>query len=198
METINQSIFLWLNAPAHPDSLVLALAIFFANWLVWLMPALLVIGWLRGCQRTRKIMIMAAMAMLAGLLINQIISLLWSHPRPFMIGLGHTYIYHDAETSFPSDHLTLWWAAALSILLQPDAKKLGLVLTLLGLPIAWARIYLGVHFPIDMLGAAIVALFCAWLALRIQTFYLQPLYQLASYIHCRIFGPLIKRGWVRE
>ena len=32
-------------------------------------------------------------------------------------------------------------------------------LALLGFPIAWARIYLGVHFPFDMLEAGTVAVF---------------------------------------
>jgi undecaprenyl-diphosphatase len=41
------------------------------------------------------------------LLINQVIILLWQHPRPFVIGLGHTYLAHAADSSFPSDHLTL-------------------------------------------------------------------------------------------
>jgi undecaprenyl-diphosphatase len=35
---------------------------------------------------------LVATASVAGLLINQIIGLAWSHPRPFMIGLGHTLI----------------------------------------------------------------------------------------------------------
>jgi membrane-associated phospholipid phosphatase len=27
---------------------------------------------------------------------------------------------------------------------------------------AWARMYMGVHFPLDMVGAAGVGLVCAW------------------------------------
>jgi undecaprenyl-diphosphatase len=100
------------------------------------------IGWLRGgeppandarCYRIR----------IAGLLINQIIGLAWLHPRPFMIGLGHTLIPHVADSSFPSDHLTLWWAVAFSLALQRGPRIAGVALALLGVPIAWARIYLG-------------------------------------------------------
>lgn len=135
---------------------------------------------------------------LLGLLINQIIGLAWLHPRPFMIGLGHTLIPHVADSSFPSDHLTLWWAVAFSLALQRGPRIAGVTLALLGVPIAWARIYLGVHFPFDMLGAIAVAAICAWLTLREAHWYLLPSYQLSTGIHRRLFSGLIALGWVRE
>lgn len=198
MEPLNQALFLWLNAPEHPDAPVATLAIFLAEWLIWLVPALIGIGWLRGNEDTRKTMLVATASGLLGLLINQIIGLAWSHPRPFMTGLGHTLIPHVADSSFPSDHLTLWWAVAFSLLLQRGRRSAGVTLALLGAPIAWARIYLGVHFPFDMLGAIAVAAFGAWLAWRAAAWYLGPSYRLATRIHHGLFGRLIALGWVRE
>jgi undecaprenyl-diphosphatase len=115
-----------------------------------------------------------------------------------MIGLGHTLIPHVADSSFPSDHLTLWWAVAFSFLLQRGHRSIGIGLALLGVPIAWARIYLGVHFPFDMFGAISVALLSAWLTLRAAHWYLGPSYRLATGIHHRLFDKLIALGWVRE
>jgi len=92
MEHLNQTFFLWLNAPEHPNALVVTLATFFAEWLIWAVPILIGIGWLRGNENTRKALLVATTSGLLGLLINQIIGLAWSHPRPFMIGLGHTLI----------------------------------------------------------------------------------------------------------
>ena len=112
MESLNQTLFLWLNAPEHPSALALTLATFLAEQLIWAVPLLIGIGWLRGGEPTRKTMLVASASGLLGLLINQIIGLAWLHPRPFMIGLGHTLIPHVADSSFPSDHLTLWWGSA--------------------------------------------------------------------------------------
>ena len=112
--------------------------------------------------------------------------------------LGQTFIPHIADSSFPSDHLTLWWAVAFSLLLQQQYRSTGIGLALLGVPIAWGRIYLGVHFPFDMLGAISVALLSAWLTLREAHWYLGPSYRLATAIHHRLFGKLIVFGWVRE
>lgn len=197
MESLNHALFLWLNAPEHPSAPVLILAIFFAERLIWAVPLLIGAGWLRGGESTRKTMLVATASGVLGLLVNLIIGSAWSHPRPFMIGLGHTLIPHVADSSFPSDHLTLWWAVAFSLLLQRGPRSAGIALALLGLPIAWARIYLGVHSPLDMLGAAAVAAFSAWLTLREARRYLGASYRLALRIHRRLFGKLIALGWVR-
>jgi undecaprenyl-diphosphatase len=198
MESLNQTFFLWLNAPEHPSALALTLAIFFAEQLIWAVPLLIGISWLRGSDDTRKTMLIATASGLLGLLINQVIGLAWLHPRPFMIGLGHTLIPHVADSSFPSDHLTLCWAVAFSLVLQRGSRITGVALALLGVPIAWARIYLGVHFPFDMLGAVAAAALSAWLILHEARWYLEPSCRLATGIHRRILGTLIALGWVRE
>lgn len=198
MESLNQTLFLWLNAPEHPSALALAIAIFFAERLVWAVPLLIAIGWLRGGEDTRKAMLIATASAAIGLLVNQLIGLAWSHPRPFVIGLGHTFVPHVADPSFPSDHLTLWWAVAFSLVLQRRWPTLGVALALLGLPIAWARIYVGVHFPFDMFGAVAVAALSAWLTLHETRWYLAASYRLAAGIHRRFFGRLIAMGWIRE
>lgn len=198
MESFNQTLFLWLNAAAHPSPFALQLATFFAERLIWAIPILIGISWLRGREETRKAMLIATASGLLGLLINQIIGLVWMHPRPFMIGLGHTLIPHVADSSFPSDHLTLWWAVTFSLAMQRGPRMAGLILAPIGIPIAWARIYLGVHFPFDMFGAVIIAWLSMWLSLREVHWYLQPSYRFACYLHQRLFGRLIALGWVRN
>ena len=157
MENLNHALFLWMNVPVNPNTQLLAIATFFAEYVIWVIPVWITVGWLRGSEHTRKVLLEATAAGLAGLLINQIIGWLWQHPRPFMIGLGRTFISHAADSSFPSDHLTLLWSIAFSFLMHRRPRVAGLMLALLGLPVAWARIYLGVHFPFDMIGAALVA-----------------------------------------
>lgn len=198
MEHLNHTIFLLLNAPEHPSSLLLAIATFFAEYALWLIPVIMGASWLRGSEHTRKVLLEATGSGLAGVLINQIIGLVWQHPRPFMIGLGHTLIPHAADSSFPSDHVTLLWAVAFSLLMHRSSRPAGVTLALLGLPVAWARIYLGVHFPLDMVGAASVASLGAWLAFRGSHVYLPTTYRLAVGVHRFIFVRLIQIGWVRK
>ena len=198
MEELNHVLFLWMNAPEHPSTLLVAIATFFAEYAIWALPAVIGLGWMRSSERTRKILLEATASGLAGLLINQIIGLVWQHPRPFMIGMGHTLITHAADSSLPSDHLTLLWAVAFSFLMHRRPRLAGITLALLGLPVAWARIYLGVHFPLDMMGAALVAVLSAWFAFRAERWYLPATYNLALRLPQILFGRLIQMGWVRK
>ena len=197
MRELNEALFLLLNASDHPSAVVLTIAKFFADYAIWLVPVALVVGWLRGGESTRKLMLEATASGFAGLLIAQAIGLVWQHPRPFMIGLGNTFIPHAADSSFPSDHLTLLWAVAFSFLMHRLPRLAGVFLALLGLPMAWARIYLGVHFPLDMLGAALVAGISAWLCFREERWFVDRNLSWANALYRQVFAPLIRKGWLR-
>ena len=159
LEQINTHLFLLLNAAAglHGDALWVATAI--AEYLIWLVPLGLTVLWLFGKCVDRHAAVKALAAGLIALGVNQLIALLWFHPRPFMAGIGHTYLPHVADSSFPSDHVTLLLAAGLALWTSGAirARRVAGVLLAASLPVAWARIYLGVHFPFDMLGALSVA-----------------------------------------
>ena len=62
---------------------------------------------------------------------------------------------------------------------------------------AWARIYVGVHFPFDMLGALAVAGVSACLSWGLAPLYLSATYGLTQRIRLYLFSALIRRGWVR-
>ena len=72
------------------------------------------------------------------------------------MGLGPTLIFYAPDSSFPSDHAAVF--SALEITLLMGSEGVLAVLTIIaGIAVAWARIFLGVHFPLDMLGAGFVA-----------------------------------------
>ena len=198
MERLNDSFFLLINAAPGASDIVVGTAIFFAYGLIWLVPTGLIIGWLRGSSALRQILVAATVSGLAALLINQLIGLFWYHPRPFGAGIGQTLVFHARDSSFPSDHLTLIWAVAFSLLLREQSRSAGWALALMGVPVAWARIYLGVHFPLDMIGAALVALGSAWFINSVQHRLITPLMPLLLSAYRTIFAGLIRKGWVRR
>lgn len=198
MESLNLQLFLLINASAHPSSLILALAKYLAEGVIWLVPLFLTAGWLWGTEQHRRIMLEATAAGLGALAVNQLIALVWQHQRPFMLGLGHTYLQHASDSSFPSDHLTLLWSVAFSLLYHKSCRYPAALLALLGLPVAWSRIYLGVHFPLDMLGAILNAAISSRMLHRTAPVLLFYCYQPLLTIYRNLTGPLIRRGWIAE
>lgn len=196
IEAFNQALFLIINGtPATPVWLVDA-ALFAANYLIWLIPLLMAGMWLSGSDRQRELAIRACLVALLALGANQLFGLVWSHPRPFAIGLGHAFLSHAADSSFPSDHATVFASVVLTLFIG-RMQWLGGIALVAGIAVAWARVFLGVHFPLDMIGA--VAITCIvyaafaplWNALARQVT------RLAIGFYGMVFARLINRGWLR-
>lgn len=198
MEHLNYTLFSLINAPADPSQSMLALALLFGVYAVYAVPLFVLFGWLRGGEDTRKVMLMATVSAACGLLISNLIGQLWPHPRPFVIALGHTLMHHDADASFPSDHLTFLWSVAFSLMLHRPRWVASIAFVLLGFPVAWARIYLGVHYPLDMVGAALVASASAALTASMAPWFLPMLFTLAIRVHRLLFARLIRAGWMHD
>ena len=198
MEHLNRSLFLLINAGQNAPSDLVALARLFAQYLIWIVPAGLLAGWLRGSNRMRQTLLTAAVAGLTGLLVNQVIGLAWYHPRPFAVGIGRTLLAHAADSSFPSDHLTLLWAVAISLIARQTTCRAGWALAAMGLPLAWARVYLGLHWPLDMIGAACVAFGSAWFVRRQERRLIAPAMPLLLSVYRRLCSGPIRSGWVRQ
>lgn len=197
IEAFNRTLFLQINGGDGTLAWLIQVAIGIADDLIYLIPLLLLGMWLWGDSTRRSQAIKACLVTLLALGANQVIGLVWQHPRPFMIGLGHAWIPHAADSSFPSDHMTVFAGVGLTLLLD-GALWFGLATLIGGLSIAWARVFLGVHFPLDMLGAVGVAA-CSYLIAS-------PLWHragmaitgLAERLYRTVLARPISAGWIRR
>lgn len=151
---MNEKLFLLINSNQGSPALLLGFARFAAEYLLYLVPLAMVVMWCWG-QR-RETAFRALCASLVALGLGQVISALYAHPRPFMVPIGHTFAKHAADASFPSDHGLLMCSISFAFLLCRE-WLLGGTMFLFAIVVAWSRVYLGIHFPFDMLGAALVA-----------------------------------------
>ncbi|MBX9756488.1 MAG: hypothetical protein K2X80_17140 [Pseudomonadaceae bacterium] len=135
IETLNQAFFLSINAGVDTSTGLINLAMGIANELILVVPLLLLGMWLWGDAARRNLALKSCIVVFLGLGLNQLIGLAWQHPRPFVLGLGHTFMSHSAETSFPSDHLTVFAGLGLTWLLG-DLLVLGVITLLAGLAVA--------------------------------------------------------------
>lgn len=187
-ENINDTVFLLLNAPAQASSAMLHFGNVCATWLILIYPLALLIYWFSFNREKQQVALLALVTSFIALSVNVLIGDFFPHPRPFMVPIGHTFIAHAADASFPSDHMTLACAITFSLLLSQRLMS-GVVLLCISLFIAWGRIYMGVHFPADMLGSAMVALFCAW-AVKQSEYLLTPLFNRLCDLNVFLLGRL--------
>ncbi|KVK80926.1 PA-phosphatase [Burkholderia cepacia] len=197
LEAFNQALFLIINATSATPPWLIRLAIVVADDLIYLIPVLLTGMWLSGSEAQRNLAIRGCTVALIALGANQLIGLAWQHPRPFMLGLGHTFIAHAPDSSFPSDHATVFASIALT-LLAGGVRRLGGLTLLAGVAVAWARVFLGVHFPLDMLGAAVVA--CATYVLIAPFWRLLggALTRVVILTYRKLLARPIASGWLRR
>lgn len=169
LEQWNLTLFDSINAATtHPPTFLLFFAIFSAEVLIYLLAAGMVFGWIRRASNIRTALLIAALTAVIGLLINQAIGLTWYHPRPFEMGVGHNLMKHVVENSFPSDHATVFFSIGFSLLAMKQTRQWGIIISLLAILVAWSRVYLGVHFPFDMIGSFLVALVAVVISLRMR------------------------------
>jgi undecaprenyl-diphosphatase len=197
-ESLNRTLFLSWNADPSAAAWKLKFAEAVANDLIFAIPLVLVAMWCWGGSAQRDTALKICAVALIALGANQVLALGFPHPRPFAIGLGHTFIPHANDSSFPSDHATVFAAMGITLLFESARSALGWTVLFLGSWVAWARIYLGVHYPLDMIGAlAVVATVCALIGpvwLRFGPRLVDGLEQLYRLV---LSNP-IQRGWIRR
>lgn len=138
----------------------------YARYGVVLFGLLLVIGYLRarstGSLPRVASTLWAAGGMGVALALAQLVAHAVDEPRPFeALPNVLLLIPHGADAGFPSDHAVM--AGALAAGLFFAWRLLGWVTTFFALLLAFARVYVGVHYPQDVLaglalGAVVVVL----------------------------------------
>lgn len=115
--------------------------------------------------KTRKTGIVMTLSMLFNLLAtNIVLKNLLARTRPYVVVEGlHRIIEAQSDFSFPSGHTACSFAAATVIFLMCP-RKAGVPAMVLAVLISLSRLYVGVHFPTDVIGGAIVGTAAALLA----------------------------------
>ena len=196
LSELNLSLFSWINASPEASNTSIHFAIFIANDLLYCMILLFAWFWLRGNYDTKKQILKAFIFTSIAILISQCISHVYYHPRPFVMEVGRTLIYHAPNGSFPSDHMLIFSSIAFSYLFSAQ-RKLGGFLLIMAWLVAWSRVYLGVHFPLDMLGAFLLAFALNFFGLKLWNLYKDKIMQWALTLHFYLFKPLIQKGYIK-
>lgn len=186
---MNMDIFYAINGLAYKSPLLDSIMVFCSRYLpyffILLLATIFLIGLLRKDESVRTMAASAVIFTALNLLISFLIGLVYFSPRPFVTYQHVNLLYHHAaDTSFPSDHVTATFSIALG--LGMFNRFTGWFLTILSILIGISRIYVGHHYPTDVLGAFIIVGITGYI-------YNRYLKNLISYIYLQIDRKIFSR-----
>lgn len=116
-------------------------------------------------KKTRKIGMMGICALLLSLLVNNLLlKNLVGRVRPYEVIPGLVpLIPRPKEYSFPSGHSASSFAAA-SVFYRTMPKKFGIPIVILAFLISVSRLYVGVHYPSDVLVGIVSGIVLSYVA----------------------------------
>lgn len=171
LETLQQldgSLLLWIQTLhlSWLDPVVSAFTSLGNGGMLWIVLSLAMVCF----KPTRKAGALALGAMLLGLLVtNLTIKPLVERPRPWLdLPLTPLVVERDPH-SFPSGHTCAAFAAGM-IWARTLPWKWGRVLAaVLAVCMGLSRLYVGVHYPTDVLAGAVIGSLCAWAVWKLYT-----------------------------
>jgi len=156
---VDASLYRFMNRLAGRTGFAHPLFVDYAKYGVALFAVLLLAGWWYARNladgRALAAVVWGGAGALAALGVGQLIGHLVDRARPYaVIPTAHVLIDRTADFSFPSDHATAVGAVAAGLWLAN--RRLGVVAGLLALLMAFSRVYVGAHYPGDVVGGLLL------------------------------------------
>ncbi|AET67247.1 membrane-associated phospholipid phosphatase [Desulfosporosinus orientis DSM 765] len=190
MNTFDLAGYHFLNQWAgHFYALDLIMA-FFAQYALELYAIMFVVAWFilpkPNIEQRHALVIMGFSGILA-LVINVLITHVWFRPRPFVTlpkGAFTQLIPHSVDASFPSDHTAGSFGFAAGSWSKAQ-RWVSRSFTVLAILVAIARVYVGIHWPTDVLAGVVIGLISGKVMWKFEHFF-KPLTNFA--LHLFRFG----------
>jgi len=132
------------------------LAVFLAEYFQYIVIfSLFVFLFVRFQKYWKMVMLAIASAFFSRFIIVEVIRWFWQRPRPFVNNNVNLLITHN-EFAFPSGHAAFFFAIATIVYLYN--KKIGILFFVSAFLISLARVFCGIHWPLDILAGAVVGI----------------------------------------
>ena len=155
---MNMELFRIINNLANENTILDKIMIFFSEYGPYISILAIVIVFILGLKQknceNRKIAVSTVVVTVINLIINLIVRSTFYVDRPFIHNKVNLLLPHDSASSFPSNHATGTMSIALG--LEKYNKILSIMLSILSIIIGFSRVYVGHHYPMDVIGAYVI------------------------------------------
>lgn len=127
---------------------------FAAVALAWILPVTLLSLWF-ATEDTKRESVFIFVAIVVSLLLSYGMGLFHSHPAPYMS--QQTLLSGAPENSFPSQHTTVIFAFTWPFFYF-GRWRIGIAALCLATVLGISRVYVGLHYPIDIVGGIVASL----------------------------------------
>lgn len=164
---IDKSILLWIQDTLRVPALN-PVFIFISSignlGAIWIVISILLLIF----KKMRKVGVMSIIALIGSVLINNVIlKNLVARIRPYEVMTNlKLLVPHANDFSFPSGHTGSSFAAAY-VLYKELPKKYGIQALLLATLIGFSRLYIGIHYPSDVIAGAVIGILIAIMVRKI-------------------------------
>lgn len=162
----NTSLFFLIFSLSQKWTILDRFMIFATDYLLYLSLFWILFLAVKGKIKEKKAFLLIILAIPLAILLIKFIHLFIIIPRPFVTFNFQPLTDSNPDASFPSRHATIMAvvAFALTFLKSNWAPLFFLLMILVGV----SRIYIGVHYPLDVLGGFITGLISLILALLVK------------------------------
>ena len=178
----DQALFLWINGLSGHVNLIDNIMRALANDYFAIITGCLVMAGLwagisdnQKRRHTQKGIMVASSSLGISQVMVEVINGIWARPRPFTELNVNLVFYMPTDASFPANSSTVLFGMAWGLFLY--SRKAGTVLLCLAAVKGFSRIYVGVHYPLDVVSGAVIGL-------TVALFFL---------VVFKLFNPLIDR-----
>lgn len=157
---MNAEIFRLINNLANRNTALDETMIFFSKYVQFIFMGIVALTFIAGVVKKnkdyRKVSVSTFIITVINLILSFIIGAVYYVDRPYVHNKVNLLVPHIEDASFPSDHAIGTMSIALG--LNRCNRILGIVLTVLSLIVGFSRIYVGNHYPSDVIGGYIIVI----------------------------------------
>jgi undecaprenyl-diphosphatase len=163
---MNEHLFRLINNLGKEYTILNPGVVFIAEYMVIFLAIAVLVFWFTRVNKNRIMVICGSITFVIAEIFGKIAGKIHSNHQPFAeLSNVNQLIEKAVDNSFPSDHTILFFSFCLTFWIFRGAR--GFIWILLALLVGISRIWVGVHYPADIMAGTIISICTAIIVIRV-------------------------------